>query len=304
MEKDAYITTWHIVYIVIVIPTVFGNGLILWCVIKFERLRRNMHILVANLAVSDLILGAVLIPLDLLADIFQLKSNKYVCLTTLSIFVLSLGSSCYNLLLISVERFIVIVYPFSKTSLLSKPKFIFMIAIGWILCTTNSTIPFYCSGIFNSSHQCLNTNVWPRAYQGYLDWILIFGLVVNFVCYMIVMLIAVRKARKKTLASTIFQVHSKVNRDFHHLFTMTIILGMFLICWVPYSILGIIVTFKDTTYFQFVKRCALIPGFLNSSMNWIIYGYRNKEYRKAFKQTFRKTPVQSTGHHADSLTVH
>ena len=58
-------------------------------------------------------------------------------------------------------------------------------------------------------------------------------------------------------------------------------------CWAPYTILGVIVTFWDTEYYQFVKRCTLVPGFFNSSLNWVIYGYRNREFKITFQKLYR-----------------
>ncbi|XP_045211336.1 D(3) dopamine receptor-like [Mercenaria mercenaria] len=287
MAIEAYFTTWHIVYIAIIIPTVLGNGLILYSVVTCKSLRCNMHILIANLAVSDLTVGAILIPLDMLADIFQWKYNKYVCVTTLSLFVFSLGSSCFNLLIISIERFIAIVYPFSAKSLLSKPKFVFMITFGWIISILHIATSFSGIGSETNFTECLNTSAWSKAYQTYLDWILVFALVLNGLFYVIVMCIALKKTRTRTISGGLFYVHFKARKDVHQLITMVIVLGMFLVCWMPYATLGVIVTFWDTAHNQFIKRCTLIPGFFNSGINWIIYGYRNREYKKAFKKTLR-----------------
>lgn len=287
METEAYFTTWHVVYIAIILPTVFGNGLIIYSVMKYESLRAKMHILIANLAVSDLIVGAVLIPLDMTADIFHWKSNKYVCLATLLLFVLSLGSSCYNLLIISIERFVAIMYPFRYSSILSKPKFAFMIFFGWFVCVINISIPLYAFDNNSNYTECVNTNIWSKTYQTYLDWILIFALILNTLLYIIVMRIALIKKHERTIADGLFHVHIKARKDVHQLVTMVIILGLFLLCWLPYAGLGVVVTFSDSVQNQFIKRCALIPGLFNSGINWIIYGYRNKEYRKAFKKTLR-----------------
>ncbi|XP_060561956.1 histamine H1 receptor-like [Ruditapes philippinarum] len=285
MADEAYYTVWHIVYITIAIPTVFGNGLILYSVARFKKLRSNIRILIANLAVSDLIVGAILIPTDMLSDFFGWKSNKYVCLSCLGMFVLSLGTSCYNLLLISIERFIAIYYPMRVKTIITKAKMVFMVSLGWLIVGINSSVPFYGVNNFTNSTECAHNVVWPQEYQKNCDWQLISALIVNFLFYAIVVRIALRKVQMgdKIEGNKNFCIHSKATVDLHHVITMVIVLGTFVICWLPYFILSVIVTFSNTSYYQFVKRCTLVPGLCNSAVNWLIYGYRNKEFRKAFK---------------------
>lgn len=303
MAADVYFTIWNILYIAIIVPTVLGNGFILYCVWKFQKLRGNLHVLIANLAISDLIVGGVLIPADMVADIYHWKNQKYVCLTVLSLFILSLGSSCYNLLLISIERFIVIVYPFTAWKLLSKPKVMFMIALGWSVTVLNGTLSFYGIDTYtNTSVVCSNENAWPKWYQTYLDWMLIASLILNTVFYSMVVGIALKKAGTHTIVGGCFNTQVRTKKNLHQSITMAIVLGTFLICWLPYATLSVIVTFCDTPYMQFVKRCALIPGFSNSAINWIIYGYRNAEFRKAFQTTLGCISLKKSRHSSVSLT--
>ncbi|XP_053392816.1 lysophosphatidic acid receptor 3-like [Mercenaria mercenaria] len=174
--------------------------------------------------------------------------------------------------------------------MLTKPKMALMICFGWTVVAINSSIPLYGVNSFtNSSTECAHNVVWPEAYQMYNDWLLTTALIVNFVFYMIVVRIAVKKARRRNYigGNKHFNIHAKAKTDLQHMVTMVIVLGTFVLCWLPYVTLIFMVTFWDTPNFQFVKRCTLIIGLLNSAMNWLIYGYRNKEFRKAFKSTLK-----------------
>lgn len=286
MESATYYTIWHVVYVVIIIPTVLGNGLIILSIVKFKKLRCNMHVLIGNLAVSDLIVGAVLLPADMVSDIFGWKANnKYVCLGVYAVYVLSLGSSCFNLLLISIERFIAIAYPVRVKVLLTNRKLAMLISFGWILPFINSTIPLYGINTYtNSTMECKIENVWTKAYRTVNDWELLVALFLNFILYTVVVWIALRKNRRETnVIGNSLNIHTRARKDFHQLITMVIVLGTFMVCWLPFSVLAFIVTFWDTPYYQFVKRYTLIPGMINSSINWMIYGYRKKEFRQSFE---------------------
>lgn len=266
------------------IPTIIGNGLIVLCILKYRKLRCSMHVLICNLAISDLIVGVVLIPADTISDFLQLKENKYVCLSVFATFVISLGSSSINLLFISIERFIAIVFPFRAKFLLTKTRMMLMITCGWTITIVNGTVPFYSNTYTNSTPECLIEHVWTKQYRTNTDWQLLISLILNFMFYAIVVCIAVRKTKHHRNASTgnNFNTPARARKDLHHLITMAIVLGMFMLCWFPYACLSVIVTFWDTPYYHFVKRCALIPGLINSGINWIIYGYRKREFRRAF----------------------
>ncbi|XP_052768089.1 alpha-1A adrenergic receptor-like [Mya arenaria] len=188
-----------------------------------------MHILIANLAVSDLIVGAVLVPLTLVGDFTGLKErNKYYCLTDISVFVISLGSSCYNLLLISIERFIAIMYPLKSKVILTRRRLITLIVFGWIDVTIVATLPLF--GITNytdGSHSC----------------------------------VALKKSRVPMPVTA--SMNTNVRKDFNHVLTMVIVLGLFILCWLPYVIIG---GKLDTALLAFSKNSELVldPGAPNA----------------------------------------
>ena len=277
----AYLTTWHILESLVIVPIVLGNGLILISIAKFKKLQTSINVLVGNLALSDLIIGAVLIPCDFIGDVTNFNLNKYFCLGKLSLFVLSLGLSCYNLMLISVERFVAIVYPLKKSTYISKGRLLLMILFGWCLCLINSSLPLLGWNNYNNSTECVSDTVWTPGYKLCINWILLLASTVNVSLYAIVMRMALRRASRTSLADNM-GVHLSTTTDIRQLVTMIIILGLFAVCWFPYLCLIVVVTFYETETTQFIRRCTLIPGLFNSAISWIVFGYRNKEFRKAF----------------------
>ncbi|XP_045211490.1 octopamine receptor-like [Mercenaria mercenaria] len=288
MSTDVYGTIWQVLYILITIPIVVGNGLIILSIIRYRKLRTKMHILIGNLAVSDLITGAVLIPYSLSTDGRILNSNMYLCFGKLSLFVISLGSSCYNLMLISFERFVSITFPLKYMHQFTTTRMVILMSVGWVVTLFNSTLPFFGWHVYNENNtDCVSDTLWPPGYKIMVNWELICAMIFNFVLYAIVMKIALRKARDRNQITGGLRHTAKVDKDVYQLVTMVIVLGVFALCWLPYVIVAIVVTFYETPYTQYIRRCTLIPGLLNSAVNWLIYGYRNSDFRKAFKTCFK-----------------
>lgn len=107
---QAYIIYFVVIELIIILPTIIGSSLIIVSIVTFRHLRSHMHILVANLALADLLVGSVLIPMDLVLMNGDL-SNKNICLVNMSLSIAFLLASVLNLLLISLERYMAIVHP-------------------------------------------------------------------------------------------------------------------------------------------------------------------------------------------------
>ena len=246
-----------------------------------------MYILIGNLAVSDLIVGLILIPVDLVGDMIGLNHNKFYCLSKLALFVVSLGGSCASLLLISIERLIAFVHPFSHRHFFTKCKLVCAIVFGWVLVFANGILPLLgWNSYSNNQTHCNSDHVYSLGYQYFINIQFIVILICNTILYAIVMTIAVRAAKRRQVREGL-SVHSRAERDFQKLKMIVTIFGLFIICWGPYTVVVTIILFYDSHGIRFARRCLLIPGVINSALNWIVYGYRNKEFRTAFKEIIK-----------------
>lgn len=66
--------------------------------------------------------------------------------------------------------------------------------------------------------------------------------------------------------------------------TVGIIMGVFLLCWSPFFTINIVGSFCADCIPSIVFTVFSWFGYINSSMNPIIYGVSNQEYRQAFKR--------------------
>ena len=275
---------WDILCGVICVPTVFGNVLILLCVINYNGVRSSIHTLIGNLAISDLIVSAILFPFSIVTSAAGYNSNKYVCLTKASILILSVGGTCYGLLLVSVDRFIAICYPMQYLEAFSKRRLFFMLISGWTYVAFWACLPLSGWNFYdvNLPYNCIMDQVYTPIYQKVMNSNFIFILFLNFIMYGIVIKIAVQKSRQIYAEERLFSFRRET-RDFYKVKTMGIVQGLFLVCWLPYCAVSVTVSFRHDLTLSKLQSWSLSLGLMNSSLNWMVYGYRNKQLRLRMK---------------------
>ena len=303
---ESFLTVWHTAYIIIFLPTVIGNGLIILSIIRYNSLRTRMHLLIGNLAFSDLTVGLFLIPCDFMGDLLGLNKNKVYCLFTLSLFVVTLGGSSVSLLLLSIERLLVIAYPFTQHRWLTKSKLACALTAGWIYVLANGIPPLLGWNRYTSNQtHCDGYKIHTREYQYVINGQYFVILICNIVLYALVMRIAVKSARSMQLREGRI-TRERSTKDFQKLKMMAIVLGLFIICWCPQFVVSSISAFYRNDSITMARRYSLILGVVNSSLNWLVYGFRNRDFRTAFKEIIkcqRKTSNFSSGSGSRAISV-
>lgn len=293
MKTYESVEIWACFYIIIFVSTILGNILILVSIFRNPQLRGTMFILIGNLAMSDLLVGTVLIPYYLLMDgaafesgLGVLPRTKYTCTAKVCVYVSCLGSSCIGLLIISIERYLTLRFPLKAKIYITKKRVRIAVAMCWLIVFVNGTLPLYVWNNFDENNtNCISDQIIAREYKLLINWELIFCLTVNFIMYACAIRIAYQNVlewRRRNSSSGVIQ-RTKADREFHQIVTTVIVFGAFFLCWLPYICSAVVLTFHETPLTQFIRRCALIPGLANSGLNWIIYGYRNTTFRASFK---------------------
>ena len=276
---------WELMCGILCIPTVLGNVLILVCIIQYNGVRSSIHTLIGNLAVSDLIVGAILFPFSIIAAAADLNSHKYVCLTKAFILVLSIGGTCYGLLLVSVDRFIAICYPMQYVQFFTKRRLFFMLTSGWCYVAFWACLPLSGWNFYdvNLPFNCFTDRVFTPIYQKIMNANFFFILVLNFILYLTVIKIAVQKSKQIYATEMMFCLRRE-SRAVYKVKTMGLVQGLFLVCWLPYVVTSFSLSIRHTETMSRVQTWTLGLGLMNSSLNWMIYGYRNKQLRDRMKE--------------------
>ncbi|XP_045185800.2 5-hydroxytryptamine receptor-like [Mercenaria mercenaria] len=279
------VSRWYflVINIIFIPPTVFGNTLILVSLTRFKSLRSvRAYILVGNLAVSDLLVGLISMPMDVVFVLSTFaSSSKTFCLWYFSLLFTSIGLSVVNLFLLSLERFHAIASPIKHKLRFTKRRIFIMITLTWIAILFVGFLPLF--GInkkLEGDFVCKKKSILTPTYINIVITILLSSIFMNAIFFFIIVRIATKTMHRQVLRKSL-QHEKRLKKEIRHTRNMLIITGLFILFWGPFCIAILIP--GDSTILLFVKQLLSSLGLINSCLNWIVYGVRCKKFRTAFR---------------------
>ena len=99
--------------ITVSLVAVIGNFMVIVAILLNRKLRTICNFLFLNLAVADMLQGAVAMPLRLVDQLNQTENRPLIpCLVVIPLTVFLFGASNFNLTLISLDRYLALRRPF------------------------------------------------------------------------------------------------------------------------------------------------------------------------------------------------
>ncbi|XP_044754601.1 neuropeptide F receptor [Coccinella septempunctata] len=118
IDEPAY-TTLIVMYGILIVVGALGNTLVIISVVRKAAMRTPRNMFILNLAISDLLLCTITMPLtlmEILTKYFPLGDNEFVCKIIGTLQAMSTFVSTISITAIALDRYQVIVYP-TKVSL-------------------------------------------------------------------------------------------------------------------------------------------------------------------------------------------
>lgn len=256
-------------------------------------LSRQLHtptnLLLLSLAVSDLLVGLLLMPVEIIYIQACWFLGDIVCTLYYIIDYVITSVSVANMVLISIDRYIAITDPLGYHTKVTKQRVQICVILCWI-CSVLYRL-FILQDYLNDpgkSSSCLGEcTVVINQYAGLVDLILtlIVPISVIIILYLRVFLVAVSQAhaiRAHIPAVTGRQPMSVVKRsEMKAARTLAIIIVVFLICFCPYyhsALLG-----EDTFVDASSAPFEIWLAHINSCLNPVIYAFFYPWFRKSIK---------------------
>jgi len=312
--------TYAVFMIIFLATSLCGNFIVISVVCLSKRFReRSTFYFVASLALSDTMIAAFQIPIRVSMKYHNMSFcfGLPVCYMRLMMDVVGNVASICNLLLISVDRFVAVTFPYRYPAYLSKSRSLVLIFLTWTLAVSWSIIgiiPWNPSSTIAIRRFCVNTNI--KYYQASFLGIFIPAQTVMTVLLSKVFFIAVqqsRQIRKLAVSTPSPMTPENPNRTEHRRFSKrtTMVLELkatksifivyiaFIIVWLPCTIIHMLQLFDQSfrmppklwkrIWFTFYD---VLPVLL-TCVNPFIYGFFNKQFCKALQYVRRKLMVKA-----------
>lgn len=138
--------------------------------------------------------------------------------------------------------------------------------------------------------QCFFESVVDMHYMVYFNFFVcvLLPLVIMLGIYMKIFTVARKQLRQielKCVGNGDSHHHGLLQREIRAAKSLSIIVGLFAICWLPVHILNCLTLFyKDLQKPDIVMYVAIILSHANSAVNPIIYAYRIQDFRSTFRK--------------------
>ncbi|XP_054618570.1 trace amine-associated receptor 1-like [Dunckerocampus dactyliophorus] len=271
-------------YLISVIITC-GNLLIIISVIYFRQLHTPTNYLILSLAVSDLLVGVLIIPLSReFTSEYCLTHGGLSCTVRRCAEVTLTTASILNLMCISLDRHYAVCQPLTYKTTMTVRVVVVMILLSWCFSLLLS-IGFVVAELnyAKCGEKCYNdvfiVNVSGPIFSFYLPMIIMICI------YGKIFLVAQKQARSiqnttyrsRTTGATISKMERKATK------TLVIVMSTFLICCCPFFIFLIIFHINVVSVSFTVMDVLSWMVMSNSMLNPFIYAFFYSWYRSAFK---------------------
>uniref|UniRef100_A0A674I1Z2 Trace amine-associated receptor 2-like n=1 Tax=Terrapene triunguis TaxID=2587831 RepID=A0A674I1Z2_9SAUR len=282
--------------------TIFGNLAIIICVSYFKQLRSPTNFLILSMAVTDFLLGLTVMPYSMVRSVENCwYFGLTFCKVHYSFDLMLCVTSIFHLCSIALDRFYAICYPLHYSSKVTISVIKRMLAVCWSVPAAFALgVSFseaYASGI--EGYQILDACSRSCLVIVNKLWGTVLFTVGFFTpgCIMLgiyVKKFLVSKKHARLMSSMPENAnHEKPNqlsknKDRKAAKTLSIVMGVFLICWFPCFFTVLIDPFLNFSSPALLFDALTWCGYFNSTCNPLIYGFFYPWFRKALRYILGK----------------
>ena len=298
--RDEYLTPTNFILLIVAVSaesvlipfTVLFNAMVIFLVWRKRYLRKQKPcVLLACLAATDLLVGAVVLPLVITGHAFRF-SRTPSCLVdtamTASVYIFC-GASLFHLVVISGERYVAIKYSLRYETLVTTRRLTIAVTTAWAVPVAPTLGSLIIDNVMKD-----NTAVAEVLFHA-LTILVIPGCLIAICFCQVVVFLESRRHRRHILSHQVSEAAAReILKKDKAARTTTLVVGALFLCYAPIAIWSAVTAAvgppMDVTlgiiFVTDVFSCA------NSLVNPIIYCTKTQDFRRALKERFGREAPQ------------
>ena len=293
-------------YTVLMLLSFFGNAAVIAIVAKTRQMRTTTNYLIANMAVSDLLLSAFAVPREMTelfigfqGWLFHGLFGAVLCKTVYFFQDISTAVSIQSIVVITLDRYIGLVSPFRKPFIAPRRRKVVIVSI-WLIAMSLHGIYLYIYRV----QRVNGANVCIFSFEPAFDNLQ--GLRVNFIILSLLLIVIPlgilivlyslmfkalekRKSFWRKCSSSLLKTRQKENTQV--IKKILAIICLFMICILPIDIVGFLFLFAwhegipcGMDNLSFAVKFIF---YSNASLNPCVYFILNERYRQGLRNLFK-----------------
>ena len=291
----AYILYHRMVSIVIGLAIVVGNSITLTCFRKYEFLRVRKNVLVCSLSAADLLVGASFCALIMRYTLApHLCKASPISMTVLLSFIYAIYASSANLVVISLDRFVAIMFPLRYPTLVTEKTLRLFVALSWSLPLLFLLLNLL--WLIWAPSDC-KTPFMPDSARSAMVLVMYFTISVTLCFVYGKILFVARQQKQKELdlqilkkTDTITQhgqpsTHQQPYGNSKATKAVMLLLSAYIILYLPYiaSLCLLVNGFDDSMFYQILSNTGQEFVLVTSCINVFVYATIAKDFQRAYR---------------------
>uniref|UniRef100_A0A672ICJ7 Adenosine receptor A1 n=1 Tax=Salarias fasciatus TaxID=181472 RepID=A0A672ICJ7_SALFA len=286
--------------VVIALSSVVGNVMVVWAVRINRSLRDTTFCFVVSLALADIAVGALVIPLAITISI-GLQTHFYSCLLVACTVLVLTQSSILALLAIAIDRYLRVKIPMSYKRVVTPRRAGTAVLLCWLVSIVVGLTPMLGwnnlqrlrdNGSVITDDLLVTCEFETVISMDYMVYFNFFGWVLPPLLLMVAIYVEIfymihKQLNKKVKADRFVQDCGQSEARLAK--SLALVLFLFAVSWLPLHILNCITLFCpacDKPIFLIYIAIILTHG--NSAVNPIVYAFRIKKFRTAFRKIWKQ----------------
>ncbi|XP_037829197.1 C-C chemokine receptor type 1-like [Kryptolebias marmoratus] len=232
-----------VLYYFLFIVSLFGNGLVLVIIHRFERLSTVTNILLLNLVLSSLFFTSSLPFQSVYMQLSNWIFGTVMCKIVNSVYYLGFYSSVFFLTLLTFDRHLAVVYSLAASQARNQRYAVISCVVVWIVSGLACIRPMLLHNTYVYTDDALYCDEYPGLLP-YIDVELLrkSGFYLQLLLFLILPLAVIIYCYVR-IAITV--ISSRIATKFRTVRLIFIIVLLFFICWTPFNIVMLMVLMND-----------------------------------------------------------